>query len=521
MGVITDINGEFIEKTRSKNNIIICYSKEELAAKIQDKQKYVFGFQAYDKEDNEYRVVEGFKGFEDMKEFIDNIEIFREKTGLNVIANGTKRKYSLSKSFKYSKAYIARNLVKNYYEKVTKRKYIDNISELNSKFDFPNVTDLRFYSMMERYYYASFCLCRVDSETIFDNVYYRDFTQHYSSIAAERPMPYAAKRISKRSELPEHWFGCWRVAISKGDLERLPEKLQKLIVQGDFKLSITEMDKEVYEALGIRFVECLRLYEVKMAPISETIPALKFQIDMVFNWRKRVKEEIKKPGNENNKYLKFLNTIFKLTNERIYGDSARRYFMIEENKNGKLDPIVYYHRYFKRKTPKISTLYDDVNVVDWSIDEKAGYCPIWQYNEARHILRQKRHHLPKLFGVYIVSYSRRDQMEIVNFIANCGGKCLYTDTDSFFYQCDYDCLDKFRDKEDGDYDFLKLEHYFSKAKFVGKKWWIGEDEKGIEYAAAGATGLIDGTTVENFGSKRGVFPTVRAQEAVEEWLKEK
>lgn len=509
MGIITDCNGEFIATDKSKNNIVICYCDGDIL-KFKDRISFC-GYikEAKDSEGTIYRVVDGFTGIDEVREFLENIDRFYEWLG-------AKRKFSISRSFKGNNTKIAEKLCKKAYkEKLNKDFTTGKFLQENM----PPITDLKFYEMLEHYYFASFCFNKVQSHKIFENVYYRDFTQHYPSIMRERLMPVSAKRISKKSELPEHWFGLWEVDVNKLCMKNLPQKLQELIVFNNFQLVVTEMDIPVYEALGIEFLECKRLYEVKLAPLNKN---LRDQIDFMFNTRRNAKAALKKEkekGNEANpkalSYYTFLNNIFKWANERTYGNAAKKYFFTNvitlENY-----VISYnnYHNYFK---DNCSDEYDDWFVDDWFGDNEVSNCSVWQLNEMKRLKKEKELHLPKLLAVYTVSYSRRDQYDIVNHILECGGRCLYTDTDSFFYQCDYDCLDNFRGKSDGDYDFLKLEAKFVKAKFPARKWWAGETETGeFKYASAGAVGLKDGTTVENFCKNQGIFPNLQIERIVKE-----
>ena len=121
----------------------------------------------------------------------------------------------------------------------------------------------------------------------------------------ERPLPVAAKRISKNSELPEHWFGLWEVDVNKLCIKNLPQKLYQLIASNNFQLVATELDVPVYEALGIEFLKCKRLYEVTLAPLSK---GFREQIDVLFNTRQEVKKLIKTETNEKKlSYFEFLN----------------------------------------------------------------------------------------------------------------------------------------------------------------------------------------------------------------------
>lgn len=503
MGVITDSNGEFICQNQSKNNIVICYSNSDIL-RFKDKIEFS-GYikEAKDSEGTIYRVVDDFKDVDEIREFIENANIFYKNTCKS------DRAFSVSRSFRGNKSRIAENLCRKLYKVQTGK---DFQTGFHYQENMPPITDLKFYEMLEHYYFASFCLNRVKNNKIFENVYYRDFTQHYTSIMRERPLPVSAKRISKNSELPEHWFGLWEVDVNKLCMKNLPQKLQELIVFNNFQLVATELDVPVYEALGIEFLKCKRLYEVKLAPLSK---GFREQIDILFNTRQEVKKLIKTETNEKKlSYFEFLNTILKLASERIYGGAAKRYFFTSyKTESNRMYEYVDYHNYFKDNCVND---FDEEYVDDWFASEET-FCSVWQLNEMKRLKDVVKRHLPKLWGVYTVAYSRHDQMEIINYINECGGRCLYTDTDSFFYQCDYDCLENFRGKTEGDYDFLKLEAKFVKAKFPARKWWAGETEIGeFKYASAGAIGLREGTTVENFCKSQGIFPNLQIERIVKE-----
>ena len=503
MGYITDSEGNFIGKSTLKRNIIICYNEGDLA-RFRDRIRYnsTFTAIAHDDDGNEYRVVNGFNDFDEMMDFIDNAIRFKKDV--------CKSSFSVARSFKYSKAYICKNIFRSFY-KVAENK--DTYRGSNYYYqNFPELTDLKFYSMMESYYFASLCINGTNKKEIFNNVYYRDFSQHYASIMFERPLPIAAERISRKSELPEHWFGLWKVDVDMDRFKRLPLKLQQLILLGNCKLAITEMDKPVYEGLGVRFVECVRLYKVTLGMLPTEF---RRQIAFCFHQRKHAKERVKEhPGD---KYYEFINTMLKLANECCYGNCAKKYFKFKKiTKSNKAVDYMVHHKYFKEIC---SDEYDDWDTRDWLCDDEAGPCSVWQYNEMKHLKYRVVNKLPKLWAVYTVSYSRHDQKEIIDYIADCGGRCLYTDTDSFFYQCDYDCLDGFRGQKVGDCDYLKLEAFFKRAKFPSKKWWCGETENGdFKYAAAGSVGIQEGTNVDNFEVSRGIYLNEKIRDIVKEFV---